>query len=410
MATTRRILLMFMLALFGLAVSGYLTAGYLAMADLACTDTGCDIIRNWHDKNFPVRGFLPILGVAYFLALTVLTYMLGSANAKNGRNLAMAAVTLGGAGTAAVAVFTAIEVSLQAYCFWCLLVAGATLAYFILSVMEWRAWGQGRGGYEMDFEPFLKWGWVPFVLVALMVSAMDKSDARFAATPADSGNTANAPVINTAAGNTPATNPAGANSLPATDPAEVMKNQILANMSKVDMVPAGAHIKGPEKAPITLVEFADPGCGACANQSPILDELLKKYPNDLRLVYRHFPLKSHPNSPLAAEAMEAAGAQGKFWEMRDVIFRNIGAQTEPDLIRYAGQVGLNVDQFTKDLKSRKYASRVQRDRSAGDQLGINRTPTMILNGKKIFSGPMPLPILDTAVKAQLESPQGTPAS
>lgn len=383
---------MFALAVFGVSISAYLAFGYLNMAEIACTDTGCDFIRSWHDQRLP-RAFIPAAGILYFLIQAALAYRLGTAKKEQGRSLALASMALGAAGTVVMAGLTSIEVSLRMYCFWCLLVAGATVLHFILSVLEWQTWRSGKTGYEMDFEPFIKWGAVPLLLVMLMVPTLEKSDAPdYASGGANTVSEGNA--------GTPA---AGGNTF---NPASPEAEQIKGRLGQVELAPENAHVQGPANAPVTLVEFADPGCMSCAQQTPILDELAKKYPNDVRVVYRHFPLKSHVHSPLAAEAMEAAGAQGKFYEMRDLLFRNIGRHTESDILQYAKQLNLDVERFSKDLKADTYVSRVQRDRAAGDALGIRRTPTLILKSgdqAQVFTGPKSLQELDALVQQHLKA-------
>ena len=411
-----RLLSMFALALFGLFISGYLVTAYLKIAELACTDTGCDVIRGWHDQRLP-HAFLPLLGSAFFLALTALTYKLGT-SPKNGKALATAILALAGAGTLAVAGLTWIEHKLGTYCFWCMLVAGTTVLSFILSVFEWRAWRKETSRYELDFEPYLKWGVAPVIIGLIMISSVQKSEVSPSPTPENSGfvggNTPSEGNAVTTTAPTPNGPPiTGTN--PVTDPNALFNTsnipaasqrasdaEIATRLKRVVLIPADAHVRGPKNAKITLVEFADPGCSHCADQAPIVEKLLSLYPRDLRLVYRHFPLKSHLQSREAAEAMEAAGAQGKFWEMRDTLFRNLGAQTEPDLIRHAKTIGLNVDRFTKDLQSHKYAARVTRDRDTGDTLGVSSTPTLILNDK-VHSGPLSLEILTAAVKMEMKN-------
>lgn len=416
---------MFALALFGLFVSGYLAFAYFKVMDLACTDTGCDTIRGWHDQRLP-RATLPLVGILYFLALTGLAYLSGVSNEKNRGKFVNLAMGLGAVGTLVVAGLTSVEASLNAYCFWCLLVAGTTLLYFVLSVLEWSASKKGQTRYETDFEPFLKWGLVPVIIGILMVSTLEKSESVANPTPAPGENapSVNAPLGNTAGGNevsanAPPVSPTmgGGEATPSilsifntTNPTRKPDDaQIALRLKSVKLVPAHAHIKGAKKAKVTLVEFADPGCSHCADQAPILDQLVKKYPKDLRLVYRHFPLRSHVQSRLAAEAMEAAGAQGKFFEMRDILFRNLGRQSEPEMIEYAKQIGLNVNRFTQDLQSHKYAANVQQDRVDADAIGITRTPTLILNDY-VFSGPLDLNTLDQVMKALLAKTRPAPAA
>ncbi len=149
------------------------------------------------------------------------------------------------------------------------------------------------------------------------------------------------------------------------------------------------YIKGNPDASVTLVEYLDFECEACGAYFPVVQELAKAYPNDLKIVTRYFPLPSHRNSMTAALAAEAAGRQGKYWEMHDLLFteqKNWGEKPTPTPIvfeKYAEQLGLNMEQFKKDVASPEVKARVQRDFDAGEQLGNTGTPTFYLNGKKI---------------------------
>ena len=149
------------------------------------------------------------------------------------------------------------------------------------------------------------------------------------------------------------------------------------------------YIKGNPDASVTLVEYLDFECEACGAYFPVVQELAKAYPNDLKIVTRYFPLPSHRNSMTAALAVEAAGRQGKYWEMHDLLFteqKNWGEKPTPTPIvfeKYAEQLGLNMEQFKKDVASPEVKARVQRDFDAGEQLGNTGTPTFYLNGKKI---------------------------
>ncbi len=149
------------------------------------------------------------------------------------------------------------------------------------------------------------------------------------------------------------------------------------------------YIKGNPDASVTLVEYLDFECEACGAYFPVVQELAKAYPNDLKIVTRYFPLPSHRNSMTAALAAEAAGRQGKYWEMHDLLFteqKNWGEKPTPTPIvfeKYAEQLELNMEQFKKDVASPEVKARVQRDFDAGEQLGNTGTPTFYLNGKKI---------------------------
>ncbi len=129
-----------------------------------------------------------------------------------------------------------------------------------------------------------------------------------------------------------------------------------------DVDPDLDHVRGPLNAPVTLVEYGDFECPYCGQAEPVVRELVRTFGNDLRFVFRHLPLVDvHEHAELAAEAAEAAAAQGRFWEMHDRLMDNQASLIYPDLIRYAGELDLDVDRFGEDLRSRRYATRIHRD-------------------------------------------------
>jgi protein-disulfide isomerase len=143
------------------------------------------------------------------------------------------------------------------------------------------------------------------------------------------------------------------------------------------------YSKGPETAKITILEFTDFQCPFCSRGNQTLQQLLKEYPNDLKVIYRSFPLSIHPDAPLAAEAALAAGAQGKFWEMHDLLFANQRALKKTDLITYAKTLKLDITKFQKSLDSREFQKQVESDMAFGKMLRVSATPTFFVNGNKI---------------------------
>jgi protein-disulfide isomerase len=143
----------------------------------------------------------------------------------------------------------------------------------------------------------------------------------------------------------------------------------------------GDHILGPSDAPVTLVEYGDFECPHCGAAYPILQSILDDLGDRIRFVYRHFPLtRSHPHAGRAAEAAEAAAAQGKFWEMHHQLFEHQDALTDGDLIAYAEAIGLDVEAFREALEEGTYEPRVQADFRSGVRSGVNGTPTFFVNG------------------------------
>lgn len=163
--------------------------------------------------------------------------------------------------------------------------------------------------------------------------------------------------------------------------------------------PERDHIRGPLDAPVVMVEYGDLECPYCARAEPVLRELLADFGDDLAFVFRHNPLPDvHPHAELAAEATEAANAQGAFWEMHDLLFTNQDALEVPDLLRYAEELELDVQRFKADLKKRKHARRVAEDAASGESSGVAGTPTFFINGRRLY-GAYDLASLSTAVRA-----------
>jgi protein-disulfide isomerase len=154
----------------------------------------------------------------------------------------------------------------------------------------------------------------------------------------------------------------------------------------VTPVHAGDHAAGPEDAPVTLVEYGDYECPHCGRAYPIVRWLQEQMGTELRFVFRNFPLsESHPHAQQAAEAAEAAGEQGEFWGMHDMLFEHQDSLGEDDLVRYAGELGLDEDDMASALESGRYTHRVRDDFMGGVRSGVNGTPTFFVNGER-FDG------------------------
>ncbi len=148
-------------------------------------------------------------------------------------------------------------------------------------------------------------------------------------------------------------------------------------------------VKGNKEATVTLAEYSDFQCPACASFEPALAEVMDDYGEQLRFEYHHFPLISiHPSAELAARASEAAGVQGKFWEFHNLLFANQQAWSSNinprnQFIAYAEELGLDTDMFTRHLNSNLIRDAVQEDMREGRTLGITGTPTFFLNGERM---------------------------
>ena len=166
----------------------------------------------------------------------------------------------------------------------------------------------------------------------------------------------------------------------------------------VPVDPRRDHVRGPKKAPVTLVEYGDFECPYCGRAEPVVRELLAET-GDVRYVFRHLPLTDvHSHAQLASEGAEAAAQQGAFWEMHDVLMEHQGALTARDLIRYATELGLDTERFTADLRSHAGAAHVAEDVDSADLSGVSGTPTFFINGKRHY-GAYDIDALSDAVRS-----------
>ena len=162
--------------------------------------------------------------------------------------------------------------------------------------------------------------------------------------------------------------------------------------------PARDHIRGPDEAPVTLLEYGDFECPYCGQAEAAVRELLQSFGADLRYVFRHLPLADvHPNAQMAAEASEAAAAQGRFWEMHDALFDHQDALTPAALRRYAQDIGLDVERLWDEVRTREHAPRVAEDVRSADESGVSGTPTFFINGRR-HQGAYDVETLTTAVR------------
>jgi len=143
------------------------------------------------------------------------------------------------------------------------------------------------------------------------------------------------------------------------------------------------HVTGSEDASVTLVEYGDFECPYCGMAYPVVKSAQRELGKQLRFVFRNFPLaEAHPHARLAAQAAEAAAAQGKFWEMHDVLYEHQDALEAEDISGYAKSLGLDMAQFASDLQNPTYAKRVRDDFRSGVRSGVNGTPTFFINGSR----------------------------
>ncbi len=169
------------------------------------------------------------------------------------------------------------------------------------------------------------------------------------------------------------------------------------------------HVKGAANAKVTIVEFSDFQCPACKAYYPVVDKIVENHPDEVRLVYKYFPLTQiHFRALASSYAAEAAGLQGKFWEMHPLLFDNQDTWSRQndtkEFEKYAAQIGLDVEKFKVDMNSDAVKERVQSELKYAVDLGANSTPTFYVNGKKI-SNPDSLEAFEVIIAEALKTAQ-----
>lgn len=167
-----------------------------------------------------------------------------------------------------------------------------------------------------------------------------------------------------------------------------------------------AHVRGGAKARVTLEEFGDFECRPCGDLSPILEKIEQDYGTRLRVIFRQCPLAMHPHALDAARASEAAGLQGHFWEMHDLLYRNRfiwprAADVRMAFSDYAKTLGLDVERFKKDMDGTEVRARIIADQQRGASLGVDRTPVLFINNRRVAETSLNPPGLRAAIDAAL---------
>ncbi|MEE2758259.1 MAG: thioredoxin domain-containing protein [Myxococcota bacterium] len=181
------------------------------------------------------------------------------------------------------------------------------------------------------------------------------------------------------------------------------------------LIPVGSsYTKGPNTALVTIVEFSEFQCPFCSRVLPTLDKITETYKDKVRIVFKHNPLPFHKDAPLAAQAANAAGKQGKFWEMHDVLFKNMKKLKAADLNGYAKGLGLDMTKFAADLNSKENKDAVAADMALAKKVGARGTPNFFVNGEQV-TGARPFPAFKTVIDKQLKAAEaalkaGTKAS
>ena len=187
-------------------------------------------------------------------------------------------------------------------------------------------------------------------------------------------------------------------------PANVRARQLAGTAQDIldladDVDPDRDHIRGPDDAPVTLVEYGDFECPYCGQAESVIRELLASFGDEVRYVWRHLPLNDvHTRAQLSAEAAEAAGAQGRFWEMYEAMLAHQDALSPRDLGRLAEELGLDVERFWSEIRGHEHAPRVAEDVASADASGVSGTPTFFINGRR-HQGTYDIDTLSAAVRA-----------
>ncbi|MDJ0866743.1 MAG: DsbA family protein [Myxococcota bacterium] len=163
----------------------------------------------------------------------------------------------------------------------------------------------------------------------------------------------------------------------------------------------GSPAKGGSSPKVTVVEFSDFQCPFCRRVGPTLAQIEEAYGDDVQVVFKHLPLRIHPKAPAAHAASEAAHKQGKFWEMHDLIFENQREMSEEKYVEYATQLGLDVEQFKKDVVSAEIKARLDADQKEAERLGVSGTPAFFINGKYL-SGAQPFDNFKRVIDEELK--------
>lgn len=160
--------------------------------------------------------------------------------------------------------------------------------------------------------------------------------------------------------------------------------EVLIEAPRVDVDDGGAPFRGPQNAPVTIIEFGDFQCPFCGRARPTINQILESYPKQVRYVFRDFPLPFHEQALKAHEACHCAGDQGRYWEMNQKLFENQQALTSEDFTRYAEELGLDIALFQKCLDAGEHVNMIQRHRLSGESAGVSGTPTFFVNGRMVL--------------------------
>ena len=165
---------------------------------------------------------------------------------------------------------------------------------------------------------------------------------------------------------------------------------------------AGSPVRGPADARITLIEFSDFECPYCSAAVKEVDAVMAAYPKDIRLIYKQFPLETHPHAQMAAEASLAANEQGKFWEMYEILFKNFRRLSAQNILAFAQELGLDMNKFKADVESEKFKAVIDKDLADGEKAGVYGTPAFYINGQQ-YNGQLTLAALKPIIEKDLKA-------
>jgi protein-disulfide isomerase len=169
----------------------------------------------------------------------------------------------------------------------------------------------------------------------------------------------------------------------------------------VEVAADGRPARGPENAPVTIIEFSDFECPYCLRAHPTVQQVLSTYGDRVRFVYRHYPLPNHPNARPAAEASACAHEQGKFWPYHDRLFSSAGKLSAADLKQHAVELGLDAAQFNACVDGRKYRADVDADMQVAEKAGVSGTPAFFINGR-VLGGAQPFEAFQRVIEDELK--------
>jgi protein-disulfide isomerase/rhodanese-related sulfurtransferase len=361
--------LLLALSLLGLFDSSYLWWVYASPSrPMVCLGSGCDVVRA-SPFAYPAGVPMPVFGVAMYATLALLIFaepLLSASLARWGR---YAGAGIAGLGFLFSLYLTGIEAFvLHAWCAWCVVSALAVTLLFVLAVLD-----------------VLRPAAFPEPPAALAIAKRNLALCVVAAivgTPAF--------ILLARSGTPPPPNMAAP---------EVLRERLIRPDS---------HMTGNLQASVAVVEFGDFECPACGRAEEGVREIRKKYGDRVRFVFRHFPLGRHPFALKAAEASECAAEQGKFWEAVEKLYGGQSDLSETALIRYAGELGLDVPRFTQCLGNGSTLARIQRDAEDARALGIDRTPTFFVGQQRIMGAldPQQFPYLLEKERGAAPAPPG----